>query len=154
MSTFPDILTSTIRPAWPRTARPALALRDAAIALIADVGLARMTRVASATALRLTTPFAGPDELVGQVNDLPRVVRGVPVRQPAARVRAALASLILSRRARGDIERSDGAMSGMPSAVTARVIAVIVIVLLLLFEAFVALSFAGICSLDGCSAAN
>lgn len=65
-----------------------------------------------------------------------------------------VASLIVSRRARRDIERSDGAMSGMPLAVTARVIAVIVIVLLLLFEAFVALSFAGICSLDGCSAAN
>ena len=65
-----------------------------------------------------------------------------------------VASLILSRRARRDIERSDGAMSGMPLAVTARVIAVIVIVLLLLFEAFVALSFAGVCSLDGCSAAN
>lgn len=65
-----------------------------------------------------------------------------------------VASLILSRLARRDIERSDGAMSGMHLAVTARVIAVIVIVLLLLFEAFVALSFAGICSLDGCSAAN
>ena len=65
-----------------------------------------------------------------------------------------VASLIVSRRARRDIERSDGAISGMPLAVTARVIAVIVIVLLLLFEAFVALSFAGICSLDGCSAAN
>ena len=65
-----------------------------------------------------------------------------------------VASLILSRRARRDIERSDGALSGMHLAVTAQVIAVIVIVLLLVFEAFVALSFAGICSLDGCSAAN
>jgi hypothetical protein len=65
-----------------------------------------------------------------------------------------VASLILSRRARRDIQRSDGAMSGMPLAVTAQVIAVIVIVLLLLFETFVVLSFAGICSLDGWSSAN
>jgi hypothetical protein len=65
-----------------------------------------------------------------------------------------VASLILALRARRDIKQSDGALSGAPIAVTAQVIAVIVIVLLLLFEAFVALSFAGICSLDGCSAAN
>ena len=65
-----------------------------------------------------------------------------------------VASLILALRARRDIKQSDGALSGARIAVTAQVIAVIVIVLLLLFEAFVALSFAGICSLDGCSAAN
>jgi hypothetical protein len=64
-----------------------------------------------------------------------------------------VASLILALRARRDIKQSDGALSGAPIAVTAQVIAVIVIVLLLLFEAFVALNFAGICSLDGCSAA-
>lgn len=65
-----------------------------------------------------------------------------------------VASLILALRARRDIKQSDGALSGASIALTAQVIAVIVIVLLLLFEAFVALSFAGICSLDGCSAAN
>ena len=63
-------------------------------------------------------------------------------------------SLLLSLRARRDIKQSGGALSGTPLAVTAQVIAVILIVLLLLFEAFVALSFAGICSLDGCSAAT
>lgn len=64
-----------------------------------------------------------------------------------------VASLILALRARRDIKQSDGALSGAPIALTAQVIAVIVIILLLHFEAFVALNFAGICSLDGCSAA-
>lgn len=63
-------------------------------------------------------------------------------------------SLLLSRRARREIRQSDGALSGMRTALTAQVIATVVIVLLVLFEVFVALNFAGICALDGCSAAS
>ena len=64
-----------------------------------------------------------------------------------------VAAVLLSVRARREIIGSSGALTGTPIAVTAQVIAAIVIVLLLFFEVFVALNFAGICSLDGCSAA-
>ena len=65
-----------------------------------------------------------------------------------------VAAVLLSVRAQRDIKRSSGALTGTRVAATALVIAAVVIVLLVVFEVFVALSFGGICSLDGCSPAT
>ena len=60
-------------------------------------------------------------------------------------------ALLIASRARRDVRSSPESLSGRPISLAASIISIVVIVLLALGQAFVALSAAGVCSLDGCS---
>jgi len=59
-------------------------------------------------------------------------------------------SFLIASRARRDIEGSPESQSGGPMAMAASIISAGVIALLVLGQVFIALSAAGVCSLDGC----
>jgi hypothetical protein len=60
-------------------------------------------------------------------------------------------ALLIAARARRDVRSSPDSLSGRPVALAASIISTGVVVLLVLGQAFIALSAAGVCSLDGCS---
>ena len=60
------------------------------------------------------------------------------------------ASFVIASRARRDIKGSPESQSGGPMAMAASIISAGVIALLVLGQVFIALSAAGVCSLDGC----
>ena len=62
-----------------------------------------------------------------------------------------ITALLIASRARRDVRSSPESLSGRPISLAASIISIVVIVLLALGQAFVALSSAGVCSLDGCS---
>jgi heme A synthase len=59
-------------------------------------------------------------------------------------------ALLIAARARRDIRSSPDSLSGRPVSLAASIIATVVVVLLVLGQAFLALSAAGVCGLDGC----
>jgi heme A synthase len=59
-------------------------------------------------------------------------------------------ALLIAARARRDIRSSPDSLSGRPVSLAASIISTGVVVLLVLGQAFLALSAAGVCSLDGC----
>ena len=61
-----------------------------------------------------------------------------------------ITALLIASRARRDVRSSPESLSGRPISLAASIISVVVIVLLALGQGFIALSAAGLCSLDGC----
>jgi heme A synthase len=61
-----------------------------------------------------------------------------------------ITALLIASRARRDVRTSPESLSGRPISLAASIISAGVIVVLALGQAFVALSAAGVCSLDGC----
>ena len=61
-----------------------------------------------------------------------------------------ITALLIASRARRDVRTSPESLSGRPISIAASIISAGVIVVLALGQAFVALSAAGVCSLDGC----
>jgi heme A synthase len=62
-----------------------------------------------------------------------------------------ITALLIASRARRDVRSSPESLSGRPISLAASIISVGVIVVLVLGQTFIALSAAGVCSLDGCS---
>jgi hypothetical protein len=61
-----------------------------------------------------------------------------------------ITALLIASRARRDVRSSPESLSGSPISLASSIISVVVIVVLALGQAFIALSAAGLCSLDGC----